>query len=932
MHSTPSNNGDGKTVGVDGFGADRFCTSAQPGAEDLTPQQITELRAASIAARESGRELRRAKADYEAALHHFQNAQSLAQRAGDSKLAAEVMVGAVDCLNKLGRSKEADALADHLDAEYNRLGMAIEAAKLDVNRGIGLLEMRRCEQAHDLFARALPCLMREGEPYAQAFVQNNLATALTQLGRLKEAMVLLDDAYSTFGSIGQDISAMKVLVNKGYIHYVRGGYADAIALLRKTRGFLEDLRGTRLEGHSEEVLAHCNADLADVQREANLREDSGASYDAAIACYAALRLPILWTRAQVNRARLLADMGRLDDAERALAVAGAACAEHGTGEFLGMVQLVRAYVAWTRDDTENATRYAQDAARLLTDLGQRAWRAYARFILADMELRRGRNAIRQMAQAATDAARMGQHALSSAAQLAIGEYHERRGESAQALRRYRQAVDVLEHARSLMPVEYMNVAFVGDRIDSYEKLVGALLRQNKPKHLADALQVLEKSKSRLLLERVRANQLSSLPAEMERTNPRLVELSEVRARIAQVNHGLTDTDTGERGVTIGHVADPRASLRALEARYTELLNDAELGKELGPAGHELTNDLPTPEQIQMAVADDETLVEFFSYDGKYRALVIDRTGIRASRPLASVADVALMARRLRFELIRGQARDATYSRLEAMFVAQEEHVLQELYDGLLRALEHLISGKKLTIVPHRELNGLPFHAMLDGSTAAGERWEVAYAPAAAIWLIANDHSKPAMAYKDPPLLLAPHTPDLAYPKEEVKAIGSILGDAEVVIGLGCTRARFPALAANRRIVHMASHGTFNRGNALLSSIEFPDDDLMVVDLYKMRLNCDLVTLSACLTGTSAVAGLDEAMGMVRGFIAAGVRSLVVSYWQVDDAGTTALMERFYTHLKAGMTKAAALQAAQSDIRATMPHPFFWGAFALVGGR
>jgi tetratricopeptide (TPR) repeat protein len=288
VHSTPSNNGDGKTVGVDGFGADRFCTSAQPGAEDLTPQQITELRAASIAARESGRELRRAKADYEAALHHFQNAQSLAQRAGDSKLAAEVMVGAVDCLNKLGRSKEADALADHLDAEYNRLGMAIEAAKLDVNRGIGLLEMRRCEQAHDLFARALPCLMREGEPYAQAFVQNNLATALTQLGRLKEAMVLLDDAYSTFGSIGQDISAMKVLVNKGYIHYVRGGYADAIALLRKTRGFLEDLRGTRLEGHSEEVLAHCNADLADVQREANLREDSGASYDAAIACYAAL--------------------------------------------------------------------------------------------------------------------------------------------------------------------------------------------------------------------------------------------------------------------------------------------------------------------------------------------------------------------------------------------------------------------------------------------------------------------------------------------------------------------------------------------------------------------------------------------------------------------------------------------------------------------
>lgn len=932
MHSTPSSDGGGKTVGVDVLGADRFRTSAQPDTEALTPQQIGELRAASVAARELGRELRRAKADYEAALHHFQEAQALAQRAGDAKLAAEVMVGAVDCLNQLGRSQEADGLADQLADQYNRLGMGLEAAKLDVNRGIGLLHMGRCEQASELFARALPCILREGEPYAQAFVLNNLAAALTRLSRLDKALPLLHAAQSIFERIEQDISAAKVQANIGYLCYVRGAYAEAVAALRRTRDALMELKSVDGSDHHDVDLALCDADMADVQREANLRTESLTSYDNAIRHFPLHQQPVQRARAQVNRARLLANMGRVPEANQALTEADAAFAEIGADELRGMVRLVRAFLAWSQADTEKAARSAEEAVSLLSDLGQRAWRAHARFILADLQLRQGNNAIRQMALAAADARRWGQYAVVSAAQLAIGEYHERRGESAPALRRYRRAVDALEHARGLMPVEYMNVAFIGDRIDSYERLVGALLRRNKPVHLAEALQVLEKSKSRLLLERIRANQLSSLPADTEQAGPRQTELSEVRARIAQINHGLTGTDTGERDVTPGRDANPQASLRALEARYTELLNDVELGKELGLAGHELTNDLPTPEQIQTAIAEDETLVEFFSYDGKYRALVIDKSGIRASRALASVTDVALMARRLRFELMRAMARDATYTRLEPMFIEQAEHVLQELYDGLMRALEHLIHGKKVTIIPHRELNGLPFHALLDGSTAVGERWEVAYAPAAAIWLITKDQGAGASDYRDPPLLLAPHTPDLAYPKEEVKAIGRILGDAEVVVGLECTRAGFPALATGRRIVHMASHGRFNRGNALLSSIEFPDDDLMVVDLYKMRLNCDLVTLSACLTGTSAVAGLDEAMGMVRGFIAAGVRSLVVSYWQVDDAGTTALMERFYTHLKAGMTKAAALQAAQRDIRASMPHPFFWGAFALVGGR
>ena len=72
------------------------------------------------------------------------------------------------------------------------------------------------------------------------------------------------------------------------------------------------------------------------------------------------------------------------------------------------------------------------------------------------------------------------------------------------------------------------------------------------------------------------------------------------------------------------------------------------------------------------------------------------------------------------------------------------------------------------------------------------------------------------------------------------------------------------------------------------------------------------------------------MGLTRGFLYAGASNVVASLWEVEDRTTAELMTHFYGALKAGSSKKAALQEAQSALRKRHPEPMFWAAFYLTG--
>jgi CHAT domain-containing protein len=109
--------------------------------------------------------------------------------------------------------------------------------------------------------------------------------------------------------------------------------------------------------------------------------------------------------------------------------------------------------------------------------------------------------------------------------------------------------------------------------------------------------------------------------------------------------------------------------------------------------------------------------------------------------------------------------------------------------------------------------------------------------------------------------------------------------------------------------------------------------LRLHDIYNLDLSAELVVLSACRTGLGRNVRGEGLVGLTRGFLYAGSKSVIASLWQVDDKATSELMGDFYhSLLKDGMSPAASLRAAKIKMleRDDRHQPYFWAAFVLQG--
>ena len=113
----------------------------------------------------------------------------------------------------------------------------------------------------------------------------------------------------------------------------------------------------------------------------------------------------------------------------------------------------------------------------------------------------------------------------------------------------------------------------------------------------------------------------------------------------------------------------------------------------------------------------------------------------------------------------------------------------------------------------------------------------------------------------------------------------------------------------------------------------PGSFLRLNDIYNLKLDAELVVLSACETALGREVRGEGLIGLTQGFMTAGARSVVASLWQVPDRATAELMRRFYGYmLDEGLAPAAALRKAQlaSAAERRWSDPYFWGGFVLVG--
>ena len=117
---------------------------------------------------------------------------------------------------------------------------------------------------------------------------------------------------------------------------------------------------------------------------------------------------------------------------------------------------------------------------------------------------------------------------------------------------------------------------------------------------------------------------------------------------------------------------------------------------------------------------------------------------------------------------------------------------------------------------------------------------------------------------------------------------------------------------------------------MFSGFKLADGWVTALDLFSMTCQTNLVTLSGCKSGMSQVTGSDDQLGLMRGFLYSGARSLMLSLWNIDDGCTAELMSRFYDAWRGGVSKSKALNIAMKAIREEYPNPFYWAPFLLVG--
>lgn len=179
-------------------------------------------------------------------------------------------------------------------------------------------------------------------------------------------------------------------------------------------------------------------------------------------------------------------------------------------------------------------------------------------------------------------------------------------------------------------------------------------------------------------------------------------------------------------------------------------------------------------------------------------------------------------------------------------------------------------------------------------------------------------------------------------RKEIKAISNIM-EGDYFYGSSANEKNFKENAKNYNILHLALHGKIDNKDPLDSKLLFTqgkdsleDNLLHIYELYNLELNAELAVLSACNTGQGKIVQGEGIISLGRAFTYAGCKSLVISKWEVSDAFTPEIMQKFYKNLKAGKNKSESLRNAKltylNNADNINSNPYYWASLVQIGNN
>ena len=363
------------------------------------------------------------------------------------------------------------------------------------------------------------------------------------------------------------------------------------------------------------------------------------------------------------------------------------------------------------------------------------------------------------------------------------------------------------------------------------------------------------------------------------------------------------------------------------------------------------------------------------------ALVIKRDAAAQFVPLADGSlgrNAAAWVRRLRGEPVRawpmpngGLAIDDLRPNGATGPFLTTAQLAQRLGIALLKPLEGAVgNARHIVFVGDDELVGVPLQALPLGSGLAVDRYDISYAPSLttyarwqsrpatarardllAIGAVAYPH-RAAMLGDDAVAIGLDYAADHPLPQtaSEIAAIGRLFapGRRRLLTGRAGSKAELRAQSlsgelARYRYVHVATHAWADAERPEASAVVLASDGtepplqvvLTAAELAGLRMNADLIVLSACDTGSGSFEHGRGLLGLAYAALAAGNRAAVLSMWSIADADTAPFMTRFYEHMALGLGPVAALAATQREFRHSpdprRSDPAVWAPFLLYGG-
>ena len=473
--------------------------------------------------------------------------------------------------------------------------------------------------------------------------------------------------------------------------------------------------------------------------------------------------------------------------------------------------------------------------------------------------------------------------------------------------------------------------------------------------MKDAFMIAEKSKSALLLENTRDQQaktMAGVPDSLvEKERDMRIELSYYKTSHYQ---SIKNKDTAAVTAFEKNIFDTQRKLEQFKSRLERDFPSYFRLK----YNHESVS-LAT---VQQQLPDSVDLVQYFVGKEAIYRFQISRKG--------SVYE------KLRFdEAFKSVVSSYQKSLTDFSYImndqANSDYVYKFTARELFKMLLPKIINKKLIIVPDDFLAQFSFGTLLyedikEQNFAAlpylGTKYTVSYAYSSSLLINVlsdpkkrgNDFAGFAPSYDKvdygdidsaahPIAALVVRSGNLPLPGaiKEVNLISKLM-DGKSWINDEATETNFKKHSGEYDVLHLAMHSLLNDEDPRYSELLFNqkgdsenDGYLTIAEIYNLKLNAQLVVLSACSSGFGKIQLGEGPISLSRAFSYAGCPSVVMSLWKVPDLVTTNIMKNFYESLNEGLSKDEALRAAQTrflreNSDPIYRHPYYWAGFVVIG--